>query len=234
MLMNTHLLLPPRIRLPEDISDLIQGAYSSNGVEVPEEWQDKYDNAKMIQTKKIKESEDRADTFKIGLSPKSKGTLVGMLTISVKGDTSDKSDRSGKRAEATVRDSDETLEVIIVQKKDDKLFTLPGLEKYSEHEIPTDTIPEESLAATIAGCTVRLPHALCFPGQIHRTIEALEMSARDNHLDAWMESPWLTGELFLILDKNNEAVLSERKLRYTIHAGLHLIKEAENDRERQI
>ena len=75
------------------------------------------------------------------------------------------------------------------------------------------------MAQTIARQRIRLPNALCAHWIIDQTIAELERITGER-LQAWQKSPWLRGELFLILDENSTASLCGYKLTYDKDDGL--------------
>lgn len=82
----------------------------------------------------------------------------------------------------------------------------------------------------IAGQRIRLPRALCVPyKQAERTLDAVE---RDNALfEEWRQSPWLRGELILLLDEDNTVELNGYCLAYDRESGLRCTKEDVDGRE---
>jgi CRISPR-associated endonuclease/helicase Cas3 len=202
MLINTRELLPDTITLPQDIPRLVQDAYNPQGVSVTPELQASYEKAKQKQALLFADKERRAQAFQVFTPQNNLGSLVGWLDTPV-----DLNDRSGKRAESTVRDMDNSLEVIVIQKKHEGYYMLPWLEHWGGYKIPHDTIPDDRLASAVARCTINLPQILTSNRIISYTIEAFEKNNQAARLDVWQESSWLKGELFLILDEDFSVVL---------------------------
>jgi hypothetical protein len=73
-----------------------------------------------------------------------------------------------------------------------------------------------------------LPRALSGPWIIKKTITELE-DLNETRLFAWQESPWLKGELFLIMDEQLTCHLCGFKLAYDNDVGLSFEKEVEED-----
>ncbi|MDR2006525.1 MAG: CRISPR-associated helicase Cas3', partial [Acidaminococcales bacterium] len=226
LLLNTRQLLLPKpvLNLPSDIPGLVDAAYDPDGVEVALELKDEYDNAKRRQETKIAEKTSRAKRFQIFKPGKGEnlGTLIDWLDIGI-------DDPSGKRAEATVRDTDSSLEVIVLQKRGGKFYLLPWLEKSDGREISRERPPDGDIAAELAACTVNLPGVFSYPGVINDVIGALEENNIDEGLLAWQQSPWLKGELFLVLDENLAARLRGYKLKYDEKYGLWAEKAGKED-----
>jgi CRISPR-associated endonuclease/helicase Cas3 len=210
LLMNTRALLPPRLKLPDDIPQLVQTAYSSEGLLMPPELQKEYQEAKSRHEQTIAEKARKALNFQIA-DPKSLDNLVGCLEINI-GD-----DPLGKRGEATVRDTENSLEVLVVQRRDKAYYMLPWLTKFKRQKIPTDLPPDTELARAIAECSIQLPHELCW--DLEKTIQELEKIALQE-LRAWQNSHWLKGELFLILDEQLSTDLCGYRLQYDQRYGM--------------
>jgi hypothetical protein len=127
-------------------------------------------------------------------------------------------DVSDHVGEAAVRDTDESIEVLLVQKKiDDRVYFLPWIA--DGRQIPRYEIPDDELAKKIARCSVRLPAVLCAPWMIDRTIHELEAICMEQFPE-WQQSPWLKGDLFLVLDEAQSASLGGFHLTYDRELGL--------------
>ena len=210
LLMNTQALLPPSITLPDDIPRLVQATYRSEGVQMPRELQNEYEAARERQEIRMEEQAQRARTFQIK-GPTEGCDLVGWL------DTGVADDPSGKRGEATVRDIEASLEVLVVQKRGKEYFMLPWLSKYGGRKTPSDIPPETELARAMAECSIQLPRELCW--KLDDTIRELETIAL-HELRAWQQCHWLKGELFLVLDEQLSAELCGYRLQYDRNYGM--------------
>jgi len=220
LLMNTFSLLPSQMKLPDDIPKLVQKTYDDKGVLISPELQEEYKNAKAKQKRILDDKISRAEDFQISSPYKRSSNLIGWLDSLVKDDP------SGKRGEATVRDIENTIEVLVVQKKNKELFILPWHPKFGGQKVPNDMPPPVDLARAIAECSIQLPRELCW--QIDNTISELERISL-LELWAWQQSPWLKGELFLVLDKDLSAELCGYRLQYDKFYGLLLRKISEED-----
>ena len=220
LLINTQILLPEQIILPDDISKLVQSAYDGKGLKVPEELQDEYNRAKNEYEKKIAEAVGKAKAFQIGKPELGTFGLLPTIVDLLDTDISDK-DPSGKRAEATVRDSADSVQVLIVQKKKDGTYCLPQWNpQIITHQLPEDFTNNNRLAQSVAQNTVTLPPSMTTPWLIDKVIEAFERDCCENIPPQWQMSPWLKDELFLILDEKFEAELYGFKLHYDGRYGL--------------
>jgi CRISPR-associated endonuclease/helicase Cas3 len=207
MLLRTAALLPDSIVLPHDIPELVQTAYSSDSLGLAGA---EYETAKKAHEDLIAKKESKAGAFQVR-DCYTKSDLVGLLDTSI-------SDASGKRGEAAVRDAGDSIEVIVIQERGGRLYTLPFLAEFGGAELPRSGITE-ALAGFVAGCTVKLPPALATPWNTDKTIDALEESNQGLPGD-WQNSPWLKDELFLVLDEDNTAALNGHKLTYDRELGL--------------
>ncbi len=215
-LMNSRLLLPKMLRLPDDIVGLVHAAYDPNGLAVPEELSLEYAIARKEMETSMAEKNQKAEVFQIRGPTKIKD-LVGWL------DDNQPEDKTGKLAESTVRDTDGSLEVILITRRSDgKFYVLPWVEDIGGAEIPSDKVPRYDLAFGLAGCKVRLPRIFSTRFNLDRAIRELEMRNIEELPACWQESDWLTGELFLVLDEHNIAALLNIKMQYSSEYGLVL------------
>ena len=216
LLMRTKAFLPKQVEIPKDIPQLVQNVYDEN-VDFSPKPAD-YQEAKGEQKKRIEKKEDMAKKFRI--SPpwsNSLQNLVGWLDTDV----------SEKRGEAAVRDTDESIEVLLIRETGDgRLCFLPWQEEGREIS-PTD-VPSNHLAKALARQSIRLPNALCAPWIIDQTIEELE-EVNSERLSVWQESTWLKGELFLILDSQCSGSLCGYHLNYDRTYGLRYKKEVNDN-----
>lgn len=205
------------LRLPEDISPLIQGAYGPDPVG-PEAWREAM--AQALESEELHQAEQRvkAAAFQLGEVGREGRALVGWLDAGV-GDAEET-----RRGRAQVRDGAESLEVLVVQRRSDgMLATLPGLSKgRGGRKLPTESAPEPRLARIVAASGLRLPFHFSVPPTIDRAIQELEAVC----IPDWQtpDSPWLAGELILLLDENCRARLAGYDLHYTTADGLEVAR----------
>lgn len=216
LLMRTKALLPQQLTLPADIPALVQDVYDENVAFYPKPTG--YDEAKKKWEDLIADKEKRAKDFRIGPAwQDSAQTLVGWLDTDI----------SQQQGEAAVRDTDESIEVVLIQEKNGScLYFLSDTEE--GREIPLDEVPSKELARAIARQRVRLPSILCRPWTIEKTIAELEKS-NSIKLSHWQQSPWLKGELALILNESFTAKLGDYRLTYHQQEGLSYVKEQDGD-----
>lgn len=215
LLTRTRKLLPQSIHLPNDIPHLVQDVYDDS-IPLPG-LPEGFDMIKSEWDKVCKNRIHRANTFRV--DPPANGPRDSMISWLIF-----RADDSEKAGEATVRDGDESIEVLLVQLVEDKFLLLSS----GDHQTPIShtQVPDEKLAREMACQTIRLPHSLCLPWNIRQTIDELEDMNRI--LRVWQNSSWLNGELFLILDSNGTAYLNGCRLTYSTALGMQIVKEKEH------
>ncbi|MEU6038638.1 CRISPR-associated helicase Cas3' [Actinomadura sp. NPDC047616] len=205
------------VRLPNDISPLVQKAYGEEAVG-PATWQEAMEQARQQDVLHHRQQQEKARKFQINDVGRPGRALVGWADAGV-GDADDT--RTGR---AQVRDSPETLEVLVVQRlADGTVRTLPWLgEGRGGRELPTEMAPPWEVARIVAACGLRLPYQFSIPDVLDRAIEELEAEC----VLAWQskESHWLAGELILFLDENCQTRLAGYDLRYTRDDGLEVTR----------
>jgi CRISPR-associated endonuclease/helicase Cas3 len=128
---------------------------------------------------------------------------------------------------AQVRDSRESLEVVVVQRRaDGALMTLPWLapdrkgRRRGGLELPQDQVPASFTARTAASCGLRLPIQFSYAETLDLAIAELEQL----YVPAWQgkDSPWLSDQLILALDEDCQTRLAGFSLRYSPCDGLEV------------
>ncbi|WP_193386417.1 CRISPR-associated helicase Cas3' [Streptomyces xiaopingdaonensis] len=209
------------VRLPADISPLVQQAYGA----VPQgsaSWQDALAAAEKADEARRTEQQDKAGKYRL-TAPKPPGrSLLGWIDAGV-GDVDDTP--AGRQQ---VRDAEESVEVLVVQRTaDGTLRTLPHLppdQRDRERgglELPTATPPDPHRARTVAGSALRLPHHFCY-ATADRAVAELE----ELYVDAWQgrDCHWLAGQLILALDEDCQCSLAGFELRYSPDDGLEVTR----------
>ncbi|WP_434100247.1 CRISPR-associated helicase Cas3' [Streptomyces pilosus] len=213
------------VELPADISPLVQSAYGEGPVG-PKDWQEVMKEAGEQFERHRDDQAGRAAVFRLGDVGKPGRPLFGWVAAGV-GDTDDT-----PTGRAQVRDSRDSLEVVVVQRRDDgSLATLPWLKPDRRMrpragvELPQDATPTPFAARTAASCGLRLP--LQFSGEtMDQAIEELEQL----YLRKWQgkDSPWLSDQLILALDEDCQTRLAGFSLRYSPEDGLEVTRDADD------
>lgn len=209
------------LQLPADISALVQGAYSDMP-ELPESWIEKWEEARSDYDGKMSSSRRKAEGYT--MNPRNGKMLYDFF----KGAQLGGKDSDELKAEAKVRDTDDTLEVIVVQ-SDDELTYRPLHNDYADR-MPFDRDspdkPDWKLANTLAASTIRLPHQFADNGKpaianpFDKALDELER----NQFSSWQKHYLLKGQLALVLDSNSECVLVGKTVHYSKELGLQVIR----------
>jgi len=211
LLAKTDHFLPPMIRLPADISPLVQAVYSEETDEdVPD-----IEKPRAEFDANVHNSQSRAGVFQVE-QPKLRpgSTIHGWLQqAGLDVGTSD------QKAAASVRDIQETIEVVLLKQSNGEKFLLDGR-----------SISQVS-AQEIAQQTIRIPSAVT--PDIDRAIDELERATR-NHYSQWENNVWLKGALVLTLDAKQQASLGKWRLRYSGETGLQYAKEDTIDETKEL
>lgn len=218
LLLRTKELLKTKdaIFLPVDIPELVQRAYdyNENVGAVTEE----YIKAKDVFLSQIKKKESKAAVYLLGEPDMKKEynrfhSITGII---------DRPEINDQRAAAAVRDGNQSIEVLVLQKKENgSIHFLPWQE--DGREIPTDHVPDNEECLLIAKQRLRLPSALCKEYNIDHTISTLE-SVYESFFEEWKDSAWLCNELILLLDESGCSELGGFRLKYDYEKGLQTEK----------
>ncbi|MFF0752681.1 CRISPR-associated helicase Cas3' [Streptomyces sp. NPDC004267] len=215
-----HLVEGQPVRLPQDISPLVQRAYADE-LDGPAEWADVLAEARQRHERGRADQVERATVFRLDEVGQAGRPLFGWVAAGA-GDADDT--RTGR---AQVRDGRDSLEVVVVQRRTDGvLTTVPWLSddrqgrKLGGLELPRDQVPGVLAARTAASCGLRLPIQFSYPEVMDRAIAELE----ELYVPAWQanDSHWLAGQLILPLDEDCQTSLAGFVLRYSSSDGLEV------------
>ena len=221
------------LELPSDIARLVRRAYAKEVREhIPVAWQEDYDGAV------VKRDEERCQKYRragaclipsVADMVRDGGCLVDWYTLrSIAGTPAAVGDED--RGQRAVRDTQETVEVLLFELRDGRVYLLPwiGDENHGVArgaEVPIDGVPSAAVARVAAQSAVRLPLSMCPPERLDGLIGELE-DACGRYVGAWQESEWLAGRLALLLEREGgesgaftTAVYGHR-VRYTRACGL--------------
>ena len=220
------------LALPGDIAKLVRLSYSP-AVEamVPEGWLPSYSMACEERAKAVQDKKMRAETF---LLPSAKGlardekTLTGLFCRAIEDSSS--SQMSEDAGQCAVRDTQETVEVLLIRREGGRVRLLPwagddqsGVER--GQEIPIAYEPDWALSMVLSQCAVRLPLSMCRLQQLDRLIEELEKGC-GHWVAAWQCVPVLAGRLVLAMEEVEgepgafETTVLDQCIRYTREEGL--------------
>jgi CRISPR-associated endonuclease/helicase Cas3 len=216
------------VSLPNDIPRLVRTAYSRNiSAHIPERWREEYQKGCEARESKEVEKTNRAKTYLLSDVKELVREQSNLSSLASHNQVRGDEDR-GQRA---VRDTQESIEVLLVREHDGGGISLlpwvshPGVE--AGEEIPTYEEPRPALAKLIAQCAVRLPLSACPISREDECIGELEEKC-GRYVGAWQESPWLAGRLLLPMremdDGSFEATVLGNELRYTRRDGLSTVR----------
>lgn len=198
------------ITLPGDTPALVQAVYRDDSLGL---WEERMQSERLRSQDASTRSRAKATTFRLDeVRREPKANLINWIRFDA-GDP----DRD-PLAQGAVRDTDETLEVLVLQEVDGALRTPSWLgQGKGGIPIPTEARPPHWLENIMLGCSLRLPAALCRGALIDQHIRTLE----DRYpAPAWHGSHALRGELVLVVDELGTAVLEPFELTYTAEDGL--------------
>lgn len=214
LLMQTEKYLPDKIEVPDDISRLVSNVYEKCSTDTEAEKKAYREYCNSVGTKK-----SHAGGYLLGSAKGSRRdrTLDGWLAQGVK----------DAKAEASVRDGDPSIEVLLMVSDGDGYASFLPWRSDGE-KIPMFECPPDDMCKKIAMQRLKLPGALCNEYVIDDTIEELETG--DKMLKAWQDSRWLSGELVLFMDRGLTARLNGFVLKYSLEKGLSYerLKEGED------
>ena len=203
----TNRILPNEINIPDDIPILVQRLYEGEG-EFEEEKQKYLNN--------VEGSERKASAFEIQ-APLLDDVDYNIISFLEYGENLDE-----KAAEAKVRDSDPSIEVLLVnENQEDKIYFK---HKGKSYGIIKNMIIEDEAAKALACQRIRLPRVLCAYGNLKKTIEELER-INLNKFASLQQNSWIKGELILPILENGYISINNWRLRYDDNYGLIYEKE---------
>ena len=144
------------------------------------------------------------------------------------------------KGRAAVRDSGESIEVVVVLKSNSGFELLPwvvdekGNRPFGGALGDGSCAPDDEVARLAATCTVSLPPKMSMSRNYTYVVEALESQ---NLVPGWQESRWLRGQLVMAFDSSLSASIEAGPriyhLRYSREVGLELVESNEKGEDRQ-
>lgn len=216
LLKRTQAFLRNEIFLPTDIPDLVQCTYDDS-LPLLDEPLD-YSENRTKHFNLIKKKQGKAMDYRIAAPSRDyRSSILGWLDTSL-------SDSAG---EAAVRDTNPSIDVIILFMTDDEDIYYFYNKKGERTTINRHRTPEYYTSQELAQHRLNLPYAFCYPEKIDETLEELEQINKQLFFKL-LESVWLHGELLLPIDPHGIISIAGYKLRYSKKEGLLYEKEGEN------
>jgi CRISPR-associated endonuclease/helicase Cas3 len=186
LLMKTDYYLPNKLKLPDDISELVQDVYDEcTDCEINEiqAAKDEFDI-------NYKNEQHKAKIYQITTPRINRlDSIHGWLDFPSSEESEEQ--RFMKSATATVRDIKQTIEVVVVKKQFNDFFLLNG-----RHV-------EKRFAKEISEQTLQLPRSITF--NLQASLKKLRQDTLQNFPE-WIDNIWLRNSLVLILDEENQAI----------------------------
>lgn len=215
LLLRTNQVLTREINLPADIPRMVQKVYDKNlDLGLDGEFYKKAceEYAMVLQEKKEHAKRYRMDR------PASTVHLNDLLV---------NSEESEERvAEASVRDGVSSLDVLLMKKNADGDIVFATEDYLDKPPVSPLREPDGETARQIAMQRLKLPHLFSASWEINRAIRELE-NRNINELAQWQRSPWLHGELILLLNQDNCTELNGYQLSYSFEKGLECVRKEE-------
>lgn len=192
---------------PRDVANLVRAAYSPDAVP-PAGWEDEWEVAERKKAEFDADRERRSSTFR--LRPPGPGPAYDWNTGS--------SDEPKEEAlgHAQVRDTENSLDVVVVREVDGRIRSLPWLEGHGDELVDSDFGISDELARAVAMCTVSLPSWTFHGSREQRLLDELERGG----IAGWQSSPWLKGMLPLLLDEDFQTQIGDLQMEYDYSTGL--------------
>lgn len=196
------------INVPADVRRLMEEAYGGRA-QVPASWKTAVSDAEGSWTAEIQAKQDAAHSFLLGVPRLRRASLIGWL---------DGSASDNDEGHAQVRDSDDSIEVILLQRRVDggqeELLTLASATPRGGAPVPTDRVPDRAVVDSMLRSAIRLPRRFSFD-TLDQAVSELEAGI----VDEWQHDPGLRGQLFLPL-LGGRATLAGITLSYDPSTGL--------------
>ncbi|APE38298.1 hypothetical protein BOX37_13260 [Nocardia mangyaensis] len=197
------------VNIPADIPGLVSDAYRER-FNAPEGWEEMFADAESEWALQMSDQRKRAGDYLLGPSHTENLTIRDWLVAGVRDDA------DGVGGQAQVRDAEDSIEAVVVQRVGDEVRVLPTVAEVGGHVVPTDACPPSRLAKTLAQCTIRLPPFLTRYNRMNVVLRTLE----DTFYPGWQQSHWLAGELVLELDEDLSTELAGYLVAYDPILGL--------------
>lgn len=203
--------------LPTDLAPLIGRAYAPPTPDMPSPWREAITTADHTDAIDIQSQRAKAQNFLLSPTRNLKRGLHDALSLAAEDPETSESSR------AKVRDTEDSIEAIAIYRHHDQHHLLTQDPAHPVTAIPIATCPPPDLAKQIAASTIRLPRWMAHPAHTSPVIAQLEQ----NYFPGWQQSPWLRGQLVLVLDANFTTTLDRRAARYSRRDGLRKVTDSD-------
>ena len=219
LLMRTRNRLPDTITLPTDIPNLVQDCYDDREPDWGTEAEKiMYGKAKKKEENKTGHKKTKADSYCLDKPRRSLENWISNV----------KTKLDEEEAQAQVRDSENSIEVLLFVQKGNEVHYLPW--QHEGQRLPVERIPSPEEKRDLLRQSVKLPGALCREYQIKKTLDALKPINELVLSGEWKHDPMLREESFLLLNERLETELAGFRLWYSEEEGLFYEKGAADDK----
>lgn len=213
LLLRTRALLPDQFSIPRDVSPLVQAVYDETrfSPEVSEE----YELARQKFETQVEERKMRAGQYCISDPSRFPNEPITGLLDTLPG-------MNDSQAQAAVRDGASSIEVLVLSQAGDQAVLLSGEERGKRLSLLEKLCLED--ARKVARQRLRLPQRFSASYLLDETIKCLEGQTAQIAAE-WLDSPMLTGELFLFLNERGEGSLAGFTVHYDSQRGLECVSQ---------
>lgn len=214
------------VHLPDDIAPLVRTAYVDDDetrveeLRIPQAWRERYLEDCSERQKNVNNQESKAEGYLLNdpVMQDSSGQPWEDGETVLKGDAENNEEEKGRMA---VRDTQDTVEVLLVRRCGDHLALLPWV--MDGQELPTGEVPPDDVSIKLVQCALRLPLSVC--SEVDALIGELEDGCEE-YVRNWQDSGWLGGRLLLVVDQQDEGVfgatLAGRRVQYSREIGFQV------------
>lgn len=190
-----------------DLYPKIEAVYTHTP-DIPEAWATRFEEAKKAYNQAKKEARVRAEKFQMPTPRKAGADLTQALGSASKLDA----DRDQRKAVASVRDIQPTLEAILLWENDGYIYPLPWLLDDKTELVPLSEtqLPPRKISRLLAESVVKIPHWLVPEWSIDPAIDELETQG----IAAWQDDFRLKGQLLLRVGRDFSGQLLDQSFFY--------------------
>ncbi|MBT1164310.1 CRISPR-associated helicase Cas3' [Bifidobacterium felsineum] len=203
------------ICIPDDIPHLVQTVYGDGDI-CSDTWREGENGeqaARIAVRDVIANSENQAGQLRIftPMDRRRPFSLDGWLYVNLPDPDAPGCSRE-QLVSAGVRESDDSVEVIVLQRDEAGDLQLPSWESFSSStSLPTGTgVPDRQQTRDILSCTIALSRSMLKGCGIDAVIEALERSVPEQWRTYMAQNRELAGQLLIVLDGDGDATYAVR------------------------
>lgn len=195
---------------PDDVAGIVRETYDTDA-QCPAGWRSAWDEAAQEQRETEEKLAEKAERS-LGPAPNEREMSQWYQHGSAE----------EFRGQSQVRDIEESIEVVLVQQREGKLYSLPWLENRGGESLSDANGVDDELAREVAKCTISLPFWQV--GGVDEFIAELERFGSPS----WQLSSWLKGLLPLPLNESGKCHVNGVSFSYDMKYGLRSIREKES------